>query len=210
METDPLNSDATVIPTSAGPGSNAQQLSAPDPTSEADEIRAIWGTNVNRAQTMRYFREFLRGFKPKYRIAHDRAVGNSTRALARPEDGDELLYETYLRRMRQTEQTNLNVDVINILSYGPSKKLHSQLLKYPQEVIPAMDQVLKDVMLELAEQDRAAGMEDMVGEEGEEIIGDIMGKVYKIRPFGEKPGNMRELDPTGTSCASTASTSKLI
>ena len=61
-----------------------------------------------------------------------------------------------------------------------------------------MDQVLKDVMLELAEQDRDAGMEDMVGNEGEENIADIMGKVYKVRPFGEQPGNMRELDHTGT------------
>lgn len=185
------------MPPSSVAGSTAHQLSAPAPTSEPDEIRAIWGTNVNLAQTMRYFRDFLRGFKPKYRIAHDRAVGNKTRALLRPEDGEELLYETYLRRMRQTEQTNLNVDIVNILSYPPSKKLHSQLLKYPQEVIPAMDQVLKDVMLELAEQDREDGLEGMAGREGEENIADIMSRVYKIRPFGEKPGNMRELDPTG-------------
>ena len=60
-----------------------------------------------------------------------------------------------------------------------------------------MDQVLKDVMLDLAEQDREDGLEGMAGREGEENIADIMSRVYKIRPFGEKPGNMRELDPTG-------------
>lgn len=149
---------------------------------------------------MLLFREFLRGFKPKYRIAHDRNSGIRTRPLARPEDGEQLLYETYLRRMRQTGQSNLNVDMINVLAYPPSRKLHTQLIKYPQEVIPAMDQVLKDVMLELADEDKRAGMEEMQGEEGDAEVTEIMGKVYKVRPFGEKPGNMRELNPSGQFC----------
>lgn len=181
------------IPSSAA----APQLSAPVPSSEPDEIRAIWGTNVNLAQTMKMFKEFLRGFKPKYRIAHDRSLNLPTRVLPNPESGEELLYETYLRRMRQTGQTNLNVDMINILSFPPSRKLHSQLIKYPQEVIPAMDQVLKDVMLELAELDVEEGLPGMQGLSGDEEIADIMGKVYKVRPFGEQAGNMRDLNPTG-------------
>lgn len=198
-----LNSDNTHLdlpPSSAAHsfgGGAAAQLSAPVPTSEPDEIRAIWGTNVNLAQTMRLFRDFLRGFKPKYRLVHDRSLGLPTRPLANPADGEVLLYETYLRRMRQTGQTNLNVDMQNVLAFTSSKKLHAQLLKYPQEVIPAMDQVLKDVMLELADEDAAAGVEGMKGKEGEEEIADIMSKVYKVRPFGERPGNMRELNPSG-------------
>lgn len=178
------------------PSSAPAQLSAITPSSEPDEIRAIWGTNVNLTQTMAIFRDFLRGFKPKYRVTYDRSVGNPTRALSSPEEAEHLLYETYLRRMRQTGQTNLNVDMINILAYPPSKKLHSQLIKYPQEVIPAMDQVLKDVMIELAEEDMTAGIEGMQEDANEELA-DIMAKVYKVRPFGEKSGNMRELNPSG-------------
>ena len=146
---------------------------------------------------MRLFRDFLRGFKPKYRIAYDRSQGIFNRKLNTPEEGEHLLYETYLRRMRQTGQTNLNVDMINVLSYPPSKKLHSQLIKYPQEVIPAMDQVLKDVMIEIAEEDSQAGVEGMQGAEGEEELAEIMSKIYKVRPFGETPINMRELNPGG-------------
>ena len=114
-----LNSDGTHLsmPPSSATNGTAQQLSAAPPTSEPDEIRAIWGTNVNLQQTMHLFRDFLRGFKPKYRIAHDRAKGLPTRPLASPEEGEHLLYETYLRRMRQTGQTNLNVDMINVLSW---------------------------------------------------------------------------------------------
>ncbi|EKM56691.1 uncharacterized protein PHACADRAFT_118591 [Phanerochaete carnosa HHB-10118-sp] len=179
---------------SAGAGFSAADV----PSDEPAEIRAIWGTTVNLAETMKIFREFMLGFKPKYRISYDRNRGVRTRTLTSPEEGEVLLYETYLRRMRQTGETNLNLDLNNLAAYPPSKKLHSQLVKYPQEVVPAMDQVLKDLMLEIAEQDQRAGEEGMTGEEGEEEIADIMGKVYKIRPFGLMSVNMRDLNPTDT------------
>ncbi|KAG6846411.1 hypothetical protein C0991_003489, partial [Blastosporella zonata] len=67
--------------------------------------------------------------------------------------------------MRQMGDTN---DMVNLLAYPPSKKLY----KYPQEVVPAMDQVLKDLMLELAEQDQQTGMEGM--KDGEAEIADII------------------------------------
>ena len=188
-----LNSDHLDIPASSAPHLSAQ----PALSDEPDEIRAIWGTTVNLAETMKLFRDFLRGFKPKYRVSHDRDLGLQTRAFTSPAEGEVILYETYFRRMRQTGETNLNLDVINLVAYPPSKKLHSQLLKYPQEVIPAMDQVLKDLMLDIADMDHQAGLEGMQGAEGEEEIGDIMGRVYKVRPFGLPPVNMRSLNPSG-------------
>ncbi|KAG6816290.1 hypothetical protein H0H87_007233 [Tephrocybe sp. NHM501043] len=191
-----LNSDVSNLDV---PLSSAPQLSAPAaPTDEPDEIRAIWGTTVNLAETMKLFREFLKGFKPKYRVAYDRELGVRTRAFSTPEEGEETLYETYLRRMRQMGDTNLNLDMVNLLAYPPSKKLYSQLYKYPQEVVPAMDQVLKDLMLELADQDQQMGVEGMVGEDGEAEVADIMGRVYKVRPFGLAAVNMRDLNPTDT------------
>lgn len=191
-----MNSDGTNLQL---PPSSAPNFSVPDgPSDEPAEIRAIWGTTVNLAETMKSFREFMLGFKPKYRITYDRSRGVRTRTLHNPEEGEVLLYETYLRRMRQTGETNLNLDMNNLAAYPRSKKLHTQLTKYPQEVIPAMDQVLKDLMLEVAEQDQQADMEGMTGVEGEEEIAEIMSKVYKIRPFGLNSVNMRELNPTDT------------
>ncbi|KAH7928821.1 MCM-domain-containing protein [Leucogyrophana mollusca] len=193
---DNQNSDGTHL---SVPASSAPHLSAPAaPSDEPDEIRAIWGTTVNLAETMKLFRDFLRGFKPKYRASHDRELNISTRTFATPEEAEVVLYEMYMRRMRQTGETNLNLDMANLVSYPPCKKLHVQLQKYPQEVIPAMDQVLKDLMLEIADEDQQAGMEGMQGDEGDEEIADIMGKVYKVRPFGLKAVNMRELNPTDT------------
>jgi DNA replication licensing factor MCM4 len=167
------------------------------PSDEPDEIRAIWGTTVNLADTMKAFRDFLKGFKPKYRIAFDRERGVPTRASESPAEVEIVLYETYMRRMRQTGETNLNLDMVNLLAYPPSRKLHGQLAKYPQEVIPAMDQVLKDLMLEVAEEDQQAAMEGMVGTEGDEEIAEVMARVYKVRPFGLSSVNMRDLNPGG-------------
>ncbi|EED85338.1 predicted protein [Postia placenta Mad-698-R] len=191
-----LDSDGTHL---SMPASSAPALSAPTvPSDEPDEIRAIWGTTVNINETMQTFRSFLLDFKVKYRVAYDRDRGVRTRVLATPEEGEARLYVSYLRRMRQTGETNLNLDMANLSAYPPSRKLHSQLTKYPQEVIPAMDQVLKDLMLEVADQDQQAGMAGMQGQQGEEEIADIMSKVYKIRPFGMPAINMRDLNPTDT------------
>ena len=191
---DDMNSDVPDRqPASSGPMFSAPAAPSED---EPDEIRAIWGTTVNLGETMKSFREFLRGFKIKYRVNHDREQGKH-RMLGSPQEGEVVLYEQYLRRMRQTGETNLNLDMVNLLAYPPSKKLYIQLAKYPQEVVPAMDQVLKDLMLELAEQDQSDGFDEMSGAQGEEEIAEIMTKVYKIRPFGIEALNMRELNPTG-------------
>ena len=195
MDLDTMHSDGAHLDI---PQSSAPLLSAPAaPSDEPDEIRAIWGTTVNLAETMKLFREFLRGFKPKYRAAHDREVGRRSHAFTSPEQGEVLLYENYLRRMRQTGETNLNLDMANLFSYPPCRKLHNQLVKYPQEVIPAMDQVLKDLMLEIADMDQQAGTDDMLGELGDAEVAEIMGRVYKVRPFGLTAVNMRELNPSG-------------
>ncbi|EIN14579.1 MCM-domain-containing protein [Punctularia strigosozonata HHB-11173 SS5] len=193
---DTLNSDGTNLDI---PASSALPLSAPAaPSDEPDEIRAIWGTTVNLTETMKLFKDFLRGFKPKYRTAYNRENGIRSNSITPQNDGEAVLYEGFLRRMRQTGETNLNLDVVNLLAYPPCRKLHGQLVKYPQEVIPAMDQVLKDMMLEIADLDAEEGREGMLGEEGEAEIAEIMGKVYKVRPFGLKAVNMRDLNPTDT------------
>ncbi|KAH9000555.1 MCM-domain-containing protein [Lactarius hatsudake] len=186
--------DRNSIPASMHPLSAPAQATEDEP----DEIRAIWGTTVNLADTMKVFREFVKGFKPKYRIAHDRSLGLPTKVAASPAAVEVLQYENYLRRMRLTGEANLNLDCENLRAFPPSRKLYGQLVKYPQEVIPAMDQVLKDIMLELAEEDQAEGVEGMAGQEGEEEIAEIMSKVYKVRPFGLPAVNMRGLNPQDT------------
>lgn len=175
----------------------------------------IWGTTVALQESMNLFTDFLRNFKPKYRASYNKVAKTASEdeddAFAPPPPppnalydnlsnvkANETLYLTYLRTMRLTQQTNLNLDSLNLLSYPPTKKLYHQLIAYPQEVIPIMDQVLKDLMIELANEDaegKEEGLErDLLVEDAREMAA----RVYKVRPFGgERSVNMRDLNPGG-------------
>lgn len=145
------------------------------------------------------FTDFLRNFKVKYRRVYDRSLGVPVPVQRIPGEGERQIYLDYLRKMRLTSQTNLNLDAANLSAYPPSKKLFTQLINYPQEIIPIMDQVLKDMMIAVAEEDMENDLDGMQGDAGEEEINEIIGKVYKVRPFGIDTVNMRELNPGGLS-----------
>lgn len=181
------------------PGANSDTLTFSQPTSASQEQiregdnKVIWGTNVSVGETMQLFRAFLRGFRLKYRWAYARTHGLS-QARAPNADGEMLLYEDYLRQMRYTNQTNLNLRISDLLAFRPAKRLALQLERYPQEVVPIMDQILKDEMLELAEEDlrRAAADELETTREQIELMETLN---YKVRPYGGTSTNMRDLNP---------------
>ncbi|ORY28001.1 MCM2/3/5 family-domain-containing protein [Naematelia encephala] len=207
-------------------GSSAPTMSAIDGGIDQDGaddggmVKYIWGTTISLQESMNDFRNFLRGFKLKYRSVYNASqaklaveAGESAPPSITLYDnlptgkGEEALYERYLGQLRETGQTNLNLDALNLLSYPPTKKLYHQLVAYPQEVIPIMDQVLRDVMIEQAEEELEAVQsryaEGMVGELDvhvvEESVREIEGRVFKVRPFGgERCVNMRDLNPGDT------------
>jgi DNA replication licensing factor MCM4 len=191
--------------TPGGPSSSGIQLSAQAvPTSDAANkdaggmVKFIWGTSIVIQESMDAFDTFLREFKIKYRLAYDRRLGVRSSTLRGDQDGETLTYVNYLRLMRQTGEYNLNLDTLNLKAYPPTKKLYHQLCNYPQEMVPVMDQVLKDCMLKVAEADMDDGHDDMQGELGEEELRAIGAGLYKVRPFGaEKEVNMRDLNPGG-------------
>ncbi len=160
---------------SSQPGNVSSNLGNED----IDEpVRIIWGTNVSIHECSNAFRNFLMSFKPKYRKLLD----------GEPIDYDEdeeLYYVNELNSMRNSLSTNLNLDAKNLLAYQATKKLYYQLQNYPQEVIPIMDQTVKDCMVSL-----------IVENDLDHDISDIEGRIYKIRPFNvETQRGMRELNP---------------
>ncbi|WVF67840.1 hypothetical protein IAT40_002601 [Kwoniella sp. CBS 6097] len=208
-------------------GSSAPTLSAMAPSQDGAEggddggmVKFIWGTTISLQESMNLFREFLRGFKPKYRANYNAtqsktivdAGGVPPAPMALYDNlpsakAEVVLYESYLRRLRLTGETNLNLDALNLLAYPPTKKLYHQLVNYPQEVIPIMDQVLRDVLIETGEEELAEARDkfadgmvsklelDMLDEE----VNQLAGRVYKVRPFGgERTVNMRDLNPGDT------------
>jgi len=105
-----INSDQPQPNINSDPPHPNLSANAPHPSSAPDEIHAIWGTTINLTETMSPFRDFLWGFKPKYRAAYDRSMP-TTRTRARPfaslEEAEKLTYESCLLTMHQTSGTNL-------------------------------------------------------------------------------------------------------
>ncbi|KAK6544129.1 DNA replication licensing factor, mcm4 component [Orbilia ellipsospora] len=150
-------------------------------TSEGDEFtqRFIWGTNISIPDSMRIFRSFLRNFKRKYRMIFNGET-------VAPGAGEELVYDEMLKAMKELHVTGLNIDCKNLLSFPQTKKFYHQLINYPAEIIPLMDQVTKDEMKALYIQQNAT----------EDDLAEFEKLMYRVRPFNlEKTANMRELNP---------------
>ncbi len=71
-----------------------------------------------------------------------------------------------------------------------------QLIRYPQEMVPIMDQVLKDEMLEMAYDDQKEGREGMGGDMGLAEIELMETQAVQGSPYGAEAINMRELNPS--------------
>ena len=62
------------------------------------------GKTINLADMTKAFHEFVKGFKPKYRITHNRSLGLPTKAVPSPAMVKVLLYELCHRHVTLTPQ----------------------------------------------------------------------------------------------------------
>src|SRR5262245_54303532 len=76
--------------------------------------------------------------------------------------------------MRQTHLSSLNLSIPDIAAYPPSSQLAHQLPNYPAEIVPMMDSVVRDILVEWVLEDKGSDDELRQVEE----IG------WKIRPYG--------------------------
>lgn len=196
-------------------------------TSEADAIggsstRIIWGTNISIQDTMSTFKEFLLGYQKKYGMWADGATEEETSA---PDSGgDTREYVEMLTNMRHLGVTGLNLDVRHLKAFPSTIKLWHQLQAYPHEIVPLMDQAIKDLIVQQAEEEvtklrgelqrnrnQVRPSSSLPGEPSSELnapedqaseIPDLVQeaetRVYKVKPFGlDSSVNMRELNPNG-------------
>lgn len=196
-------------------------------TSEADVIggsstRIIWGTNISIQDTMSTFKEFLLGYQKKYRMWAEGATEEET---STPESGgSEREYVEMLNNMRHLGVTGLNLDVRNLKAFPSTVKLWHQLQAYPHEIVPLMDQAIKDIIVDQAEEEMARlraelqqnrarlvpsssipavpsseanGQDDQLAAVPD-LVQEAETRLYKVKPFGlDKSVNMRELNPKG-------------
>ena len=215
------------VPIRDGPSDPATFSNLDPNTSEADAIggsstRIIWGTNISIQDTMSTFKEFLLGYQKKYRMWADGATEEETSLPG--SGGNEREYVEMLNNMRHLGVTGLNLDVRNLKAFPSTVKLWHQLHAYPHEIVPLMDQAIKDIIVDQAEQEmnrlrteqqlqRAQARPDSsmpavpssetnghVGQQPAipDLIQEAETKIYKVKPFGlDSSVNMRELNPNG-------------
>ena len=221
--------DANGMPApDADPRSDATFSNINPDTSDADVLggtstRVIWGTNISIPDSMSAFKNFLYNFTTKYRLWAEGATENETRAMG--DAAEEREYITLMNNMLKLGVVSMNLDVKNLKAYPTSLKLWHQLHAYPQEIIPLMDQAVKDIMLELAikEMERlrtqsqrhqsnrnvssapAVPSSDPMNESGRvppeipDLVAEVETTPFKVLPFGlDASVNMRDLDPAGT------------
>ncbi|EQB47059.1 MCM2/3/5 family protein [Colletotrichum gloeosporioides Cg-14] len=135
------------------PGSDAPSFSNPDPnTSEADRLggaadSTIWGTSVSIDDTFVTFKDFLRNFTRKYQMYRE---GLSEAEVREAPDAESKVYWEALENMLLLGGTRLFLNMQDLNTYPPTRKLYYHLQAYPQEIIPIMDQSIHDMMVELA------------------------------------------------------------
>lgn len=152
--TDPLTGD----PTSTGLTSEAGP----------DARLVIWGTDVNISDTKKRFRKFLETFVDDL----PGAGGESPSATA---DRVEPCYPQRLEEINTLEEPFLNVNCDHLLRFN--RELYSQLVRYPQEVIPAFDLAANELFTKL-------------------YPDTMLEHQIQVRPFSvEKTTNMRMLNP---------------
>lgn len=209
----------------AEPPSDATFSNAAPGTSDADILggqstRVIWGTNISIQDSMSSFKNFLLNFSKKYRLRADNVPEDEIRAMG--DIVNEKEYVNLLKDLRRMGLQGLNLDVKNLLAYPATVKLYHQLENYPQEVIPIMDQGIKDILTEFAAEEMLQIQRTMAvrntnrkrrsstqplqssdpgtlttqNMEVPNLVEEIEQQSFKVLPFGmEKSVNMRDLDP---------------
>ena len=171
---------------------------------------------------MSTFKEFLLGYQKKYRMWADGATEDETSA---PDSGgNEREYVETLNNMRHLGVNGLNLDVRNLKAFPSTVKLWHQLQAYPHEIVPLMDQAIKDIIVDQAEEEMnrmraeiqqnraeaavssslpAVPSSEVNGHSDQvaaipDLIQEAETRLYKVKPFGlDTSVNMRELNPNG-------------
>lgn len=121
-------------------------------TSEADAIAGqgkmvMWGTNVTETEIMSVVDDFLRNFTRKYRMIAEEEVDQNEHF--EPEDpANERVYWEMLKMMYKIGTINLNLDMKDLKSYPPTRKLWHQMQDFPSEILPMFDQVIIQIMVD--------------------------------------------------------------
>ncbi|GAB7341172.1 hypothetical protein MBLNU457_7467t1 [Dothideomycetes sp. NU457] len=125
-------------------------------TSDADVLGGqgtaiIWGTDIHIDDTIAACKDFFQNFQKKYRMLKDGEIDDINN-LPADHPGHTREYIEMMNTMLDLGVSQLNLDTKNLKAYPPTIKVWHHLQSFPAEIVPAIDDAIKHVMLELAEQ----------------------------------------------------------
>jgi len=138
-------------------GSDAATFSNLNPnTSDADVLGGqgtaiVWGTDIHMDDTIAACKDFFQNFQKKYRMLKDGEIDDINN-LPADHPGHTREYIEMMNTMLDLGVSQLNLDTKNLKAYPPTIKAWHQLQSFPAEIVPAIDEAIKHVMLEIAEQ----------------------------------------------------------
>ena len=151
---------------------------------EDPETTFVWGTNVNIAEAQSRFRRFIANFQ-----------GMQARAVVRDfveEDdlGQSPKYPDLILDVIKRGENSIDLDCGDLYSYD--EELYSQLISYPQEIVPLFDIVMNDIAMGIVQQDESLRQQYFSPESVESSMARLQVRTFNLREVK----TMRGLDPS--------------
>jgi DNA replication licensing factor MCM4 len=135
-----------------------------------ETVSVIWGTDIELVRTQEIFTYFLRNFTLNHVKIH--------RGLTELDLSLTPYYPRLLEEIGLSQMNHLSLDVEHLCAFDATQDLAQQLIAYPQEIIPIMDECVAKVYEDMFPNDQLPSIQ--------------------VRPFNlEQIANMRQLDPNG-------------
>lgn len=149
-------------------------------TGDEEYVQVIWGTNINIHDVQNDFKDFMLFF-----TMND---ANRYEQHELTPQGNDKLYRKMLFNMMEMGLTNINIDFRNLLAFPRTTRLAHQLINYPHEIIPILDNTVKEVMMQIAAEEGTG--------ESDNRLSEVDSKEYKTRPYNlPDERGLRDLNP---------------
>ena len=169
---------------------------------EDPETTFVWGTNVNVAEAQSRFRRFLanyQGVRARPAVRPFVRGGQDTDSMDSLDLGVDVegpKYPSVILDTIRRGESSIDLDCLDLHSYD--EELYSQLISYPQEIVPLFDIVVNEVAQGLVQQDE--DMRQQYSQSGGADAAAELGNLafrLQVRTFNlREVKTMRGLDPS--------------
>jgi DNA replication licensing factor MCM4 len=175
---------------------------------EDPETTFVWGTNVNIAEAQSRFRRFIANFEGREeeregtqtqtqtqnnnnnnRQAGARATATMSLDFSDLQDDSRPKYPDLILDVIKRGENSIDLDCKDLHSYD--EELYSQLISYPQEIVPLFDIVMNEIAMGIVQQDESLRQHFAQMSEESGLMFRLQVRTFNLREVK----TMRGLDP---------------